>query len=1287
MKINKLLLAFVGMSMTFSVAMATTNLKDARIYINPGHGGWTANDRPMATINHVQMDTTGFFETNTNLRKGLDTYYNLKDAGVAFIKLSRNSNGWVSSDDSHPTDNDKVTDETVQIIKLSAISADVEANNIDYFLSIHSNAATEGNSTNYPLILYRGTDDAVGNGLVEAKNMGIAAWPYINSNEVSFKSFYQNPGDVNVRGDMTFMGGSTTTMGYTGYYGVLRHGADGFLSEGCFHTYHPERHRLLNVDYTMQEGERYARAIRAWFGDKGKVTGDIMGSVKDKSKSLEHNLYKYKANSIDSYYPLNEVSVVLKDATGKELGKYTTDKEYNGIFVFKDLKPGKYTLDYTGITGFWPFTEEIEVVANETAFTNARITPTTEPEPTEDVEVAEVGYYKHPKQDGDIATGSSYVMAKSGTDVTIEVLKDLTVRRSILRDGKLYVLAVNADKAPKLVVINPTDGSLIKEMSTTGIVTEGYKGKKYPYVLSDIAFTNDGVLIGANSTVIGKPNNSYQTGDFYMYSWKAEGTTALEDAIPTILHQLPTNVVESLAPAGNNNSNLMSNSIAIDGDFNNFTFFFDSHAGNGWNTDYGMRYCNWTIKDGKVTNTQWNDANPAYNESLFGEDARITLSPLAINRVMVDGSKIPAKEMEIDMLGTLTKDLPDLKDEKVTLESYGSNYIRYAESVLMTAPICKLNGGKYDYSINLYDITGGLDKAKLLNESEVLCTKDAIVPMWANAVVDNADISEYLMVGNQVFTYTTKGQTQSVSPARIFAYNLKQEVSGENYTITFTLNETPTSATVVLTDVSTGSEVLRTPVSSPVKGVNSVVINKADFAGENVICNWGIEATAANVTRFTKLSNDDNQFKFYAPFGVSIDKSTESDYFGRIYVTNTLSGEASGRKTDVGIYALGSDFSDITSQKDVAHNGGISWTGVAGEGPRKLTVAADGRIFICDQSIKNSGIYYMNPKDFSATSIFTGATRDAAGKLTIGGTYVGGVINSLGIRGTGANTQLYAVDATASGAPWKKFVNIYNIGDATTWTVAPNYSKANSSYIGNANNSIQPVSTGFWAGQFRGETSNSSANPCLFFYSDSHGDAVWDSATPSIITGGSLNGAMAVKENEKLIALSTNGGVSVYSYKLDKKNIPTVTEKFSTTLEGQGDYSNDFEFDYAGNLYAVSNVGERLGVWSIPTTHNSCLTPAKKSMVISVGTSGVEDVEDNADGKIIITPNPANDVVKVISPKAINRVNIFAVSSGAMVNMIENVGANEVTIDVSNLASGVYLVKVDDASAVKMIKK
>lgn len=1285
MKIKNILLACLGMSMAFS-AMAV-DLKDARVYINPGHGGWGPNDRPMATINYAVKDTAGFFETNTNLRKSLALYHNLQDAGVNFVKLSRNSNGWVLADDQWITGNDKITDESVQIVKLSSICADVEANNIDYFLSIHSNAATEGNTTNYPLLLYRGTDAAVGNALTYAKEMAVDAWKYVNANGVSFKSDHQDPNKHNARGDISFMGGSSTSPeGYVGYYGVLRHGADGFLSEGCFHTYQPERQRLLNVDYTYQEGERYARAIRAWFNDKGKATGDIMGSVKDKSKALDHNLYNYKANSIDAYYPLNGAKIILKDDKGVKIGEYITDKEYNGIFVFTALKPGKYTLDYTGNDTFWPYTEEIEVKANETAFTNARITPLNEEEPSDEVIIPEVEYYKHPVQDGDIAAGSSYVMAKVGTEATISALDGLTVRRSILRDGKLYILAVDAEKAPKLLVVNPTDGTLIKEMSTAGIITEGFNGKKYPYVLSDIAFTNDGVLIGANSTVIGKLNNAYQTGDFYMYAWKAEGETTLEDATPTIVHKLITNADESLVAAGNNNSNFMCNSIAINGNFDDFNFYFDSHAGNAWNTDYGMRYCTWNVKNGVVTNPQWNDANPEYTETLFGEDARITLSPLAINRVMVDGSKITAKEMEIDMLGTVTKDLPDLKADELPIPSYGSNYIRYADKVFMIAPVCTPNGDKFDYSVNLYNVTNGLDKVTLLNKSEVLYSNSAILPMWANGVVENAEITEYLMVGNNVFTYSTKGQTQATSPARIFAFDLKQEGSGNSYNLTFSLNETPTSASIILIDTTTGEEVLRKEVASPVKGINTITINKDDVEGEPMTCNWVVEATAASVTRLTKLSNDDNQFKYYAPFGVSIDKSPDSDYFGRIYVTNTLAGAASGRTTGVGVYVLGTDFSDITSQNDVAYAGGISWVNKVGEGPRKLAIAADGRVFLCDQSLTNSGIYYMNPANFTATPIFTGATRDAAGKLSVGGTFVCGTINALGVRGEGEKTQLYAIDAAASGSAWKKFINTYNIGEANTWTKAPTSSEASSNVIGNGNNSIQPIETGYWAAQYRGGGSNTQSNPCLFYYSDKHGDTVWDSAAPSIIAESSQNGAMAVKENEKMIALSVNGGVAIYTYKMDKEGIPTVTEKFRTTLDGQGTYANDFEFDFAGNLYAVSNVGERLGVWAMPTSDNICKTPAKKSMVINIGTVNVEDAVTETN-KISIYPNPATDFINITAGEQINEISIFAISSGSLVQKTQGTGTNNASIDISDLSAGVYLVKVNSATPVKIIKK
>ena len=55
MKLNKLLSICLGITLAFSVS--ANDLSEARIYINPGHGGWGPNDRPMATINYAQMDT------------------------------------------------------------------------------------------------------------------------------------------------------------------------------------------------------------------------------------------------------------------------------------------------------------------------------------------------------------------------------------------------------------------------------------------------------------------------------------------------------------------------------------------------------------------------------------------------------------------------------------------------------------------------------------------------------------------------------------------------------------------------------------------------------------------------------------------------------------------------------------------------------------------------------------------------------------------------------------------------------------------------------------------------------------------------------------------------------------------------------------------------------------------------------------------------------------------------------------------------------------------------------
>ena len=227
MKLNKLLSICLGITLAFSVS--ANDLSEARIYINPGHGGWGPNDRPMATINYAQMDTLGFFETNTNLIKGMALREELVKAGARYVRMSRTVNGVVAADDEHKTENDKYIETqpgesgTQQLVTLSVICQDVEANNMDYFISIHSNAATEGSSTNYPLILYRGTDSESGNGLTNARDMARAAWPYVNKNEVTYKSYYTGENDNNSRGDISFYGSSSSnSMGYTGYLGVLK---------------------------------------------------------------------------------------------------------------------------------------------------------------------------------------------------------------------------------------------------------------------------------------------------------------------------------------------------------------------------------------------------------------------------------------------------------------------------------------------------------------------------------------------------------------------------------------------------------------------------------------------------------------------------------------------------------------------------------------------------------------------------------------------------------------------------------------------------------------------------------------------------------------------------------------------------------------------------------------------------------------------------------------------------------------------------------------------------------
>ena len=355
-----------------------------KVYINPGHGSWGSNCRPMATINYAAGDTLGFFESNTNLWKAFMLETKLKAAGFD-VKMSRRASGGSGTNEYNKA--------------LSTICSEAENYGSDYYISIHSNAGPEGELNggygkfaNYPVILYRGYTGSpkVANSdkmaKASVKRLYEAFWnkPAKDGATAStagggpeFTTYY-SPSNPDVIGDLSFYDTSSTY----GYLGALKHNIPGFLSEGYFHTYSPARHRALSPEWCRQEGVRYFRGIMDYYGKAGESVGYIMGYVRSKTETFSHTYYIPYKNSNDVYKPINGAKIVLRNAANeviktncynyvkrmlKNQDYYTTDHNYNGVFVFENLAPGKYTVSVHA-NGYKDYTGTVTVTADKTTY-------------------------------------------------------------------------------------------------------------------------------------------------------------------------------------------------------------------------------------------------------------------------------------------------------------------------------------------------------------------------------------------------------------------------------------------------------------------------------------------------------------------------------------------------------------------------------------------------------------------------------------------------------------------------------------------------------------------------------------------------------------------------------------------------------------------------------------------------------------------------------------------------------------------------------------------------------
>lgn len=334
-------LSFLFIAVAASLCVNATDLKDLKIYINPGHGGHDSDDRNVVVPPFTGGDPEGYWESNSNLSKGLSMRDLLEDFG-AEVMMSRTTN---------TTEDDR---------DLGEIGVEATNFGADFFFSIHSNATGTGTRVNRPLMLYRG--ETSNPRFAEAVDMSATLNDQLLENRVTSWSS-ETPW---LAGDLTFYAGQ-----WEGGLGVLRQlWVPGLLSEGSYHDYIPETYRLLNDDFCWLEAYHFTKAIMEHFQTSEKYsTGVVAGTVMDDHQERTDAIYNGIFFGHDSALPVCGATVTLKNADGGTVETYTTDDLFNGVYMFRSVQPGTYTLAISH-PDYEPFEQDITVTANEVIYLN-----------------------------------------------------------------------------------------------------------------------------------------------------------------------------------------------------------------------------------------------------------------------------------------------------------------------------------------------------------------------------------------------------------------------------------------------------------------------------------------------------------------------------------------------------------------------------------------------------------------------------------------------------------------------------------------------------------------------------------------------------------------------------------------------------------------------------------------------------------------------------------------------------------------------------------------------------
>lgn len=1290
-------------------AVQAKTADELRVYLNPGHGSYGPNDRPMSTINHpgtsnlADPDSMGFYEGRGTLPRSFALGQYLEKMGVKHenVVYSRMANGpWPYNADD--PDKEKYNR------PLSEICEEVEAGNFDIFISSHSNASTDGTNTNYPLTIYRGYDkgsqgkewdDAnghhdnrgagyVGNAVEGSYDMAAASWPTHWMSELDPMTNY-GKNSPNIRGDIDFYGswsGRTSAASgnrYNGYLGVLKHGTPGYLLEGFFHTYQPARHRALNFDYDRQEGRREARGIGAYFGLTPPTTGDIMGFVKDMHEKIVNTWYKYNAGTDDQWLPINGAQVKLMQGDA-EVASYTVDGEYNGIFVFEDLQPGSYNIVATAEGYKAQFDVcTVTVTANESSYAKIFLESESYVPPAEVYE-----NYPDPDQPSYLKLADKFNFNQTPTSYEMTGTVKATAQF-----GDSTVILTNEGITPHLYLVNSTTQTLIKELSTEGIYTENSPG--FFSALNSITRSADRKLVGVSLTenqyADGQVGSGYTRGTARVYVWDDF------DSAPRLF--------ASTQNSGNYYNANVGHAISVNGAISKECEIVLPAMTTG--SSLQIRLVHILMDGGEQISVFFDKTHDALVPKItglqdaYGEELTMAVSPNGDDKLIIGGLGKIVEFTEATSSAGVPTDVVAISDE-YGLTGFGFQCFKYAGHSMMIAPYAVDGVVK---GVKLFDITGGLDNAKLIETtntdiagapegSPLKASHDPVLngltQTSATAVVDGTDIETSLVNGNNAYRITTKDAAQDAVKG-ILATGLNSN-GNENtdWTFKFDANSDAKDAYLTFYDLNSGEEVGTVPLTGVKEGANEFTIPSADLPGENgQRMNWAVTLEGQAIPTFS-LMNNLADFPYTYTFN-TVDNNPESDYFGRIYI-----GHRPGNTSpNNGLWIYNPDYSRVNSTVIKTRNDNLSF-----RSNYRLGIDPEGKVYMPDWGDPTSGVFVFDPADeasgfkqFFANEDGSPLSRDGDGMLTNdNGEAVAGSATHVTFSGTGADTKMYVYNEDIIVNGKGNNVSVYSIGNADgslakTYNKVPDVTYAIGALEANGNGNMypDPEHGGVWVSQYRSKGNNGAGVPSLIYVNEA-GSVVYRSDSDVDFAANYMTGSMGAgftmtPDGEQIVLSDGDSNISFYDIEWNG-DAPTLVFKHKFTpasgVATTGGMIYQMNFDYAGNLIIS---GASVGIYAVPTEENITTVPAKKNLWVRKGyTTGIEDNTIANDVKVVASPNPTDGMV-TISGVEVMKVEVFN-AGGSLV-----VRGNDANVDLSNLAPGVYFVKVNGDKVVRVIKK